>query len=497
VYPTLEQCKKLSKHYNRIPIYKKLNIAEPGLLLLLKSFIEKGDVIFLESAKQNKKQSRFSFLGFNPKATIVFTPSHIIIGDSYSQKIIHCTDPFRFIDDYIAQYRSPSNPRFGLYNGGLSGYFAYDMVNYTGHLRQRVHEDDVHPLMVLHHIDDFICYDNKYNIYYIATNIYTDTDLVDGAYNNAIEHLCKLEDDIIHVVQHTSLPYLPAYSDAIPVAFQTSPEKFMDDVAKAKTLIEDGEALQIVLSMRALINEAVDPYRFYLKLRQVNPSPYMFYMKYNDLHIAGSSPEIHVKVCNNTAMLRPIAGTIAQKKTKTGNAMQKTLLLHNEKERAEHLMLVDLARNDLSIIAQPGSVRVTQFMQPEDYSHVIHLVSMVEALLHHDASLTDVLKHTFPAGTVSGAPKVRAVEIINQIEDSPRGIYAGCVGYLGFNNTMDTCITIRTAVFSPQVSYMQAGAGIVYDSIPFNEYNEIVNKLQALAVSLPFAKVNSPVKEMA
>ena len=175
--------------------------------------------------------------------------------------------------------------------------------------------------------------------------------------------------------------------------------------------------------------------------------------------------------------------------------MQKTLLLHNAKERAEHLMLVDLARNDLSMIAQPGSLHVTQFMQPEDYSHVIHLVSMVEALLHHDASLSDVLKHTFPAGTVSGAPKVRAVEIIDQIEDSPRGIYAGCVGYLGFNNTMDTCITIRTAVLSPQVSYMQAGAGIVYDSIPFNEYNEIVNKLQALAVSLPFAKVNSPVKE--
>ncbi|MCX8123342.1 MAG: chorismate-binding protein [Spirochaetes bacterium] len=495
MYPTLQQCKNLSKAYNRIPVYKQLNISHPGLLLLLKSFITNGDCIFLESAKQNKKQSRFSFLGFNPVCTISFSPPYLIIGDS-SNKAIHCSDPFKFIDEYVARYRSPSFTRFGSYNGGLTGYFSYDLVNYTGHLRQRIHEDTLHPLMVLHHIDDFICYDNKLNTYYIATCIYTDRGTIESNYNDAQQRLHKYEEDIINALHVTSLPYLPAYTDQLPLQFAISPEQFMKNVLMAKTLIEDGEALQIVLSMRAYITEPVDPYRFYLKLRQVNPSPYMFFMKHGNLTIAGSSPEIHVKVEHNTATLRPIAGTIAQGKTRKENIKNKQLLLENEKERAEHLMLVDLARNDLGIIAHPGSVKVTQFMQPEDYSHVIHLVSNVTATLDSGISLSDVLRHSFPAGTVSGAPKVRAIEIIDQLEPHPRGIYAGCVGYIGFNNTMDTCITIRTAVFSPQCSFLQAGAGIVYDSIPQNEYNEIVHKLKALSVSLPFAKINSSLKEI-
>lgn len=496
MYPTVQQCKHLSSTYNRIPIYKQLNISHPGLLLLLKSFINNGDCIFFESARQNKKQSRYSFLGFNPVQTLYFSPPYLMIRDSSKTTTVPCSDPFDYIDKYIAQYRSPSFKRFGSYNGGLSGYFAYDLVNYTGHLRQFIHQDTLHPLMVLHHIDDFICYDNKYNTYYIATCIYTHDGSIESAYNQAIQRLHTYEDTIINTLSSTSLPYLPAYSESIHLDFSSSPDEFMDSVAQAKALIEDGEALQIVLSMRAYINEPVDPYRFYLKLRQVNPSPYMFYMKHGDLTVAGSSPEIHVKVQDTIATLRPIAGTIAQGKTKTQNKKNKEILLNNEKERAEHLMLVDLARNDLSIIAKPGSVQVTQFMQPEDYSHVIHLVSNVTATLNDRISLSDVLRHTFPAGTVTGAPKVRAIEIIDQLEPHPRGIYAGCVGYIGFNNTMDTCITIRTAVFSPQGSFLQAGAGIVYDSIPENEFNEIVHKLKALSVSLPFAKSKTMVKEI-
>ncbi|MEW6527866.1 MAG: anthranilate synthase component I family protein [Spirochaetota bacterium] len=496
MYPTLQQCKNLSNTYNRIPIYKQLNISHPGLLLILKSFINNGDCIFFESAKQNKKQSRFSFLGFNPVQTFYLTPPYIIICDSSKTTTIPCSDPFDFIDKYIARYRSPSFNRFGSFNGGLSGYFSYDLVNYTGHLRQLIHQDTLHPLMVLHHIDNFICFDNKYNTYYIATCIYTDKGSIESLYEQALQRLHTYEDTIITALSSTSLPYLPAYSESINLDFTISPDSFMDSVSQAKTLIEDGEALQIVLSMRAYINEPVDPYRFYLKLRQVNPSPYMFYMKHGDLTVTGSSPEIHVKVQDNIATLRPIAGTIAQGKTKSQNTKNKELLLNNEKERAEHLMLVDLARNDLSIIAKPGSVQVGQFMQPEDYSHVIHLVSNVTATLNDGIRLSDVLRHTFPAGTVTGAPKVRAIEIIDQLEPHPRGIYAGCVGYIGFNNTMDTCITIRTAVFSPQGSFLQAGAGIVYDSIPENEFNEIVNKLKALSVSLPFAKIKTMLKEI-
>jgi anthranilate synthase component 1 len=215
----------------------------------------------------------------------------------------------------------------------------------------------------------------------------------------------------------------------------------------------------------------------------------MFFLKSGDLVVTGSSPEIHVKLIGNKAILKPIAGTIAQGATKEENEANKKTLLGDIKERAEHLMLVDLARNDLSRIAVPGSVKVTQFMEPEDYSHVIHLVSTVEAELHEEKHAVDVLRETFPAGTVSGAPKVRAIEIIDEFEEYPREMYAGAVGYFGFNGNTDTCITIRTAYFQEDKNFIQAGAGIVQDSVPEKEYNEICKKLEALAVSLPFGEV--------
>jgi anthranilate synthase component 1 len=261
----------------------------------------------------------------------------------------------------------------------------------------------------------------------------------------------------------------------------------MHRVARTKELIASGEAIQVVLSMRAQIDSRVDPFRFYLKLRSVNPSPYMFFMKLDGMVIAGSSPETHVRTEGSRVFIKPIAGTVPRGATRSENKANRARLLSDEKEQAEHLMLVDLARNDLGRIAAPGSVSVDRFMIPEDFSHVVHLVSLVSCKLSPEKDMIDVLAGTFPAGTVSGAPKVRALEIIEEMESHPRGIYAGAVGYLGYNGHMDTCIAIRTAVFAEGAGYLQAGAGIVYDSVPEREFQEIQNKLKALAVSLQYA----------
>jgi anthranilate synthase component 1 len=297
-----------------------------------------------------------------------------------------------------------------------------------------------------------------------------------------------LESSILDIVRGTSLPFLPLRPEEVSLSYHETREAFLEKVQKARKLIESGEAIQTVLSFRASFDADIDPYLFYLKLRSVNPSPYMFYLKSKDFIAAGSSPEIHVKVQKNTVYLKPIAGTISQGKNRKENREHKALLLSDEKERAEHLMLVDLARNDIARVSTGNPVQVDTFMVPEDYSHVIHLVSLVSAKLSNEKDIVDVLRETFPAGTVSGAPKVRAIEIIDELENIPRGPYAGAVGYIGFNGVLDTCITIRTAVFTPRENFLQAGAGIVFDSIPEKEYAEVQKKLEALALSLKFAK---------
>jgi len=300
-----------------------------------------------------------------------------------------------------------------------------------------------------------------------------------------------MERDIIERLARTTLPYLPSRPAPLAVSFREERGSFEAKVSAAKDEIAAGEAIQVVLSMRADIHEPVDPFRFYLKLRMVNPSPYMFFLKQGNRHIVGSSPEIHVKVEDDTVYLKPIAGTIPRGRTARENRENRATLLADPKERAEHLMLVDLARNDLGRIAAPGSVRVDRFMEPEDYSHVIHLVSLTTCALGEGRDAVDALRETFPAGTVSGAPKVRAMELIDAMEGRARGIYAGAVGYIGYNGRLDTCITIRTAVFDGDRRYIQAGAGIVHDSVPAREYDEIVHKLRALSLSLQYARENT------
>ena len=495
-YPSLKTVRKLSSSFNRIPVYKELNLSELHLLSLLKSLQSKEEVIFLESARENKKWSRFSFFGFHPRKKIRYSPPVIEVEEGGKVQQIG-EDIFTYLNRELEAHRSPSYRSFGPFNGGFVGYFGYETVNYTGILRRKIRERKDVPLAYLLQIDSFIVHDNHKNRYYLAECFYPQEDQsLSEQYEKCRQTLLQREEELIAELEKTSLPYLPAHPDQkTEVHFREDKESFTRKVEKVQELIRSGEAIQVVLSLRADIGEEIDPYSFYLRLRSVNPSPYMFFLKFGTLYVVGSSPEIHVKVENRKVYLKPIAGTISQGKNRTESARNKQILLHDKKERAEHLMLVDLGRNDLGRIAREGTVRVRSFMKPEDYSHVIHLVSLVDCDLHDKYTEVDVLKETFPAGTVSGAPKVRAIEIIEELESHPRDIYSGAVGYCGFNGNLDTCITIRSAVFHDDERYLQAGAGIVYDSVPEKEYQEITNKLKALAESLDYARTKKSRKE--
>ncbi len=488
LYPAYSTIRKLAKSYNRIPVYRELNLSEVGFLSVLKALSQQGDVIFLESARKNKKWSRFSFLGINPRRIITYTQKGVMEMKSGQCRMI-ANDFFAFLKDELRLYSSPTFSAFGDFNGGLAGFFAYELVNHTGILRKQIRESEKTPMALLLQIDDFIVFDNVKNRYYVSTPLYTSgTGSLRARYDLVAHRLELLELSILDLMRSTSLPFLPSRPDEVSLRFLEEKDVFLQKVRKAKDLIASGEAIQTVLSLRAAFDMDTDPYLFYLKLRAVNPSPYMFYLKTKDFTAVGSSPEIHVKVQNKTVYLKPIAGTVPQGKNRRENLENKAQLLADEKERAEHLMLVDLARNDIARISQENPVNVETFMQAEDYSHVIHLVSLVSARLGKGKDIVDVLRETFPAGTVSGAPKVRAIEIIDELESIPRGPYAGAVGYIGYNFVLDTCITIRTAFFAPDGNYLQAGAGIVYDSIPEKEYLEVQKKLEALAVSLKYAR---------
>jgi anthranilate synthase component 1 len=350
---------------------------------------------------------------------------------------------------------------------------------------------------VFYLVDRFCVYDNHTNKLYLAISMRTDASDAEDAFRETAREFDRTEDRIGALTPPVREPgRQPKLVRTIPIGL------FIDKVQRARDMIVEGEAIQIVLS-DFLAAEHVDPFQFYRGLRKINPSPYMYFLKDNDACIVGSSPEIHLQIRGRTATLKPIAGTKPRQDAGRGPSvdngaappmepgappaasLQEVIdaLTNDEKERAEHLMLVDLARNDLSRICKVGTVQVKSFMQPEIYSHVVHLVSEVEGVLADRVNLFEALKQTFPAGTVSGAPKVRAIEVIDEMEDHARGPYAGCIGYIGFDGSLDMAITIRTAIFAGHRVRLQAGAGIVSDSVAEREYDEVMNKLLVLLKS--------------
>ena len=452
-YPKEEEFNHLWEKYEMIPVYKEIvsDIFTPSLFLV--AHYEKPYLFLLESANLKKNFSRFTFFGF---------PEEV--------HELESVNPFDFIKKNIP-WVAPSFKDFGDFSGGFVGLLGYGSSNYTGILRKKIREGK--DLALFMKVNKFFVLDNfKQKLF--ACYILNRKDSPPEDYRRAKTILKDMERELFSF----SLTASSTSPSNFQVSFEFTKEEFEERVRCIKAEIEKGEAIQVVFSQKVTIEaDNISPLSFYRMLRRINPSPYLFFLKFNDVVFCGSSPEVHLKIKNNKAYMKPIAGTYP-----VGEDMERIIaeLKRDEKERAEHLMLVDLVRNDMYTYCLPESVKVPKFMEAEVYSHVIHLVSSVTGVLKDKVSGVDLLRMTFPAGTVSGAPKVRAQELIDEYEISPRDFYAGCVGYFSYNGSMDTCITIRSAKFERKRAILRAGAGIVYDSVPEREYFEVTNKLKAL-----------------
>ncbi|RUM86880.1 MAG: anthranilate synthase component I, partial [Thermovibrio sp.] len=371
--------------------------------------------------------------------------------------------------------------------GGFFGYLAYDSVKF---FEPRVNvnpkkEDSFLYDMVFTLPEALLIFDNVNHLITAVSFVFTEKGDVENEYGRA---LSKLEEIESRLRGSLSFPDVKSFKSSKDWRVNVSDEEFMEMVERAKEYIRKGDIIQVVLSRRFEKSFYADPLTLYRAIRHINPSPYMYYLDYEDFQIVGASPEVLVRVEDGVIETRPIAGTRRRGRSEEEDRELERELLSDEKERAEHIMLVDLARNDVGRVAQVGSVKVTDLMVIERYSHVMHIVSNVVGKLRKDRDAFDVLKACFPAGTVSGAPKVRAMEIIDEMEPSERGVYAGAVGYFSFDGNMDTAIAIRTAVVRRNKVYVQAGAGIVADSVPELEAKETVNKAKALFKAVEMAE---------
>jgi anthranilate synthase component 1 len=461
--------------YNRIPLAcESFADLDTPLSLYLK-LANRPYSYLLESVQGGERFGRYSFIGLPADARIAVHGNRVTLSHGEIETAHDVDNPLDFIQEYQTRYRVASLPGLPRFCGGLAGYFGYDTIRYIEDRLADVQKRDVigTPDILLMLTEQLAVVDNLSGM--LTFIVYANPEQAD-AYLLARHRLNELTARLrlpIDIPRAQPTHGGEARSEFGEAAFKRA-------VLKAKQYIYDGDIMQVVLSQRMTQPFPASPLSLYRALRSVNPSPYMFYYDMGDHHVVGASPEILVRLEHDTVTVRPIAGTRPRGKTPELDAELAHDLLADPKERAEHLMLIDLGRNDVGRVAQNGTVRLTEKMIIERYSHVMHIVSNVEAKLKAGFSAMDVLKATFPAGTVSGAAKVRAMEIIDELEPSKRGIYAGAVGYLGFNGDMDLAIALRTAVLKDNILYAQAGAGIVADSVPESEWMETLNKARAV-----------------
>ena len=462
--------------YNRIPLVKELLADLDTPLSVYLKLANQPFSYLLESVQGGERFGRYSFIGL-PAKTRIRVHGHLVTveGEPAIQEQHENADPLAFVETYLERFKAA--PRQGLprFCGGLVGYFGYDTVRYIeGRLARAVKSDSLHtPDILLLLSEELAVVDNLSGKLYLI--VYADP-FEQDAYARAHTRLHQLSQQLRKpVAAPMQVPLAPA--EAVSEFGEAA---FKQAVEAAKRYIVDGDIMQVVLSQRMSRPFSASPLSLYRALRTLNPSPYMFYFDMGGFHVVGASPEILVRREGDTVTVRPIAGTRPRGITREDDEALARDLLADPKELAEHLMLMDLGRNDIGRVAEVGTVKVTESMNIENYSHVMHIVSNVEAKLKPGLSSMDVLRATFPAGTVSGAPKVRAMEIIDELEPVKRGVYAGAVGYIGWNGNMDTAIAIRTAVLRQGKLYIQAGAGIVADSVPRSEWIETMNKARAV-----------------
>ncbi len=485
--PSLHTVRALSQNYSKVALSREIfaDVRTPiEVLRILKSV--DTHCFLLESVEKAQRWGRYSFLGFSPSMEITCQNNVLTVTKAGKKEYIETNEPHVYIQNILKAHKAPRLEHLPPFTGGLVGYFSYDFIKYFEPKLQLDATDkegfnDVDLML----FDKIIAFDNLRQKIIIIVNIaIDDANTIEKNYADGIEALEKLADLINHGTPQKvrqgkmTSPFRPLFDKAT----------FCHMVKKAKHYIKEGDIFQVVLSNRFEADFEGELLNTYRALRTVNPSPYMFYFGSDTIEIAGASPETLVKLENGTLYTFPLAGTRPRGKTPQEDAALEQDLLADEKEIAEHNMLVDLGRNDIGRIATIGSVHVEKYMAVERFSHVMHLGSTVTGQIREDKTSLDAIASILPAGTLSGAPKIRACEIINELENNKRGIYGGAIGYLDFTGNLDTCIAIRIAFKKNGKVFVRVGAGIVADSVPENEYMECVNKSRAVMQALSMAE---------
>lgn len=487
-FPSFDDFRNLAGEGNLIPVYREILADVETPVSALMKIKDRPNVFLLESVEGGEKWGRYTFLGADAHITFTVRGDECITKENGQiSSVRHYDDPFQILRKVMGRYKPVAVQGLPRFCGGAVGFFSYDAVRYIEELPELADDDLETDTAVFLITDTLIIFDNvRHTIKVMACALTGGANDLEAVYENTTG---KIE-ELIGVLQKPAALQnkQPAKNpEDSPLVTNMTKESFCEVVKKTKEYIYAGDIIQAVLSQRFKKINTADPVDLYRALRYVNPSPYLFFLKLEDVTLVGSSPEVMVRLEEGVIELKPIAGTKPRGKSEQEDRLLSDELLDDPKERAEHVMLVDLGRNDLGRIAQTGTVQVSELMVVERYSHVMHLVSLVQAQLAEGKDCFDVFKATFPAGTLSGAPKVRAMEIIEELEPTRRGPYGGAVGYFSFSGNMDFCITIRTMTIKDNNLYIQVGAGIVADSDPETEYRETVNKSAAMMQAIKLA----------
>lgn len=476
--PTLQDVKKLSNRGNLVPVYREINADLETPISAYLKVAQSPYSFLLESVEGGHRLARYSFIGTEPYG-IIKTGSGQPGGES---------DPLTHIETELSQYKLISLPGIPRFLGGAIGYLSYDAVNYFEPRVPKPHIDSIGvPESVFMLTDTLLVFDHVKQSILVVSHVRIDKD-VEKSYKSAIQRIETLVDRLKAPLDHTSIKLDPQTNNSTKPTSNITKKKFFTMVNKIKKYIEAGDVIQVVISQRWSRKTIADPLHIYRALRAINPSPYMYYLNLDGFQIIGASPEMLVQAEDGVITTHPVAGTRPRGANEEEDKALAKELLANEKEKAEHIMLVDLGRNDIGRVSQPGTVTLPKLMDVEKYSHVMHIVSHVVGRLNPDTTAYDAMRACFPAGTLSGAPKIRAMEIISELENQTRGPYGGAIGYFSFSGNMDTAIAIRTIVLKDGIASVQSGAGIVSDSVPESEYEETVHKAGALLRAIDTAE---------
>ena len=493
ITPSMDEFCQLGRHGNVVPVFAEFIADNETPVSAFKKLDGGGYGFLFESTEKNDESGRFSFVGIDPRIVIKTHGQRLQIFELGVERRAEITsDPLDELRKLMARYQFVSNPKLPRFSGGAVGFLGYEAIHSFEPKVPTAERDELQlPEMIFMITSSLLIFDHRLRTLKIVANAFLDDGPLEKLYARAAESIHAI---MRRLAKPADLPPIPpADCEIQPAHSNFHPEEFKRAVEQAKEYIRGGDIFQVVFSQRFESDFGGDPLDFYRCLRFINPSPYMFCLKFGaDFALVGSSPEMHVRLIGDAVEIRPLAGTRPRGDTSAQDEKNAAELVADPKERAEHIMLVDLARNDVGRVSGFGTVRVTELMEIERYSHVMHIVSNVTGHLRTGCTGFDLVKATFPAGTVSGAPKIRAMQIISELERTRRGCYAGAIGYFGFDGNVDSCIALRCAVLKNGKAYFQSGAGIVADSSPHSEYEETVNKARAMRKALAMATRITP-----